>query len=278
MSLIKKIRLAEQKASNNALWDRKLVFIHVPKNYGTTTADFLFRLVDSENGYEASRRSYSTTHMTAPQITSLPKYANHSTFCFTRNPYSRFVSIVKWRTPKDTLLFNDKNKRHKSGWDTSPKRNLSVGMDDFQNSVHKALQYIIERKVQAPTDYEFETDPKKLDRMFLPQTTWHNDTTHLYQCEDYYNELWRFMQEHNISRTKKVSLVTQHEGDFLDANGMPDPANMVHRNPSESTINSQSYKEVFYDILRKEPDIHRGFIEYYREDFSLFDYEPENLS
>ena len=270
MSLIKKIRLAEQKASNNALWDRQLAFIHVPKNYGTTTADFLFRLVDSENGHELGRPTHTTTHMTAPQITSLPKYNSHSTFCFTRNPYFRFVSVAKWRTPKDALLGMPA---------ASPtKSRLPIGIDDFSTSIRNALQYIIERKVQAPTDYEFETDPEKLDRMFLPQTTWHNRNTFLYQCEDYYNELWRFMQEHNIARTKKVSLVTQHEGDFLDANGMPDPKNFPHRNPSESTIESQSYKEVFYDILRKDPGLHSGFIEYYSADFSLFDYEPEVLS
>jgi hypothetical protein len=270
VSLIKKIRLAEQKASNNALWDRKLVFVHVPKNYGTTTADFLFRLVDSENGHELNRPAHTTTHMTAPQITSLPKYANHNTFCFTRNPYSRFVSVVKWRTPKDALL----------DWPpASPTQSrLPIGIDDFHTSTCKALQYIIERKVQEPTDYEFEIDSKKLDRMFLPQTTWHNNTTFLYQCEDYYNELWRFMQEHNIARTKKVSLVVQHEGDFLDANGKPDPANMTHRNQSEKTIDKTSYKEIFYDILKRDPGLHRGFIDYYGADFSLFDYEPEVLS
>ena len=275
MSLIKKIRIAEQKASNNALWDRKLAFIHVPKNYGTTTADFLFRLVDSENGHELGRPTHTTTHMTAPQITSLPKYANHNTFCFTRNPYSRFVSVLKWRTPKDTLL-GRADRFDIPTWEYRERRH--PGIDDFMFSIRKALRYIAERKVQAPTDYEFETDPEKLDRMFLPQTTWHNRNTFLYQCEDYNNELWRFMQEHNISRTKKASLVVQHEGDFLNDKGMPDPKNFPHRNPSESTIESQSYKEVFYDILRKDPGLHSGFIEYYSADFSLFDYEPEALS
>ncbi len=269
MSLIKKIRLAEQKASNNALWDRKLVFIHVPKNYGTSTADFLFRLVNSEKGYQPGRETFTTTHMTAPQITSLPKYANHDTFCFTRNPYSRFVSVVKWRIPKDVVLGSEKQNR----------RGRPIAVHDFHIATHKALQYIAERRVQAPTDYEFETDSEKLDRMFLPQTTWHNRNTFLYQCEDYYNELKRFMREHNITRTKKVSLATQIEGDFLDANGIPDPKNFPHRNPSESkpSVESQSYKKMFYDILRKEPGKHKAFIDYYRNDFSLFDYEPENL-
>ena len=39
----------------------------------------------------------------------MPKYANHDTFCFTRNPYSRFVSVVKWRIPKDVVLGSDVN-------------------------------------------------------------------------------------------------------------------------------------------------------------------------
>ncbi|HIL26531.1 MAG TPA: hypothetical protein EYG21_03945 [Nitrospinaceae bacterium] len=68
--------------------DKKLAFIHIPKNYGSSCMSILFG--KEENG----------SHITADQLNKTKGFEDYKNFCFTRDPVDRFISTYIWRAAK----------------------------------------------------------------------------------------------------------------------------------------------------------------------------------
>jgi len=68
--------------------DKKLAFIHIPKNYGSSCMSILFG--KEENG----------SHITAQQLNKTKGYEDYKNFCFSRHPVDRFISTYIWRVAK----------------------------------------------------------------------------------------------------------------------------------------------------------------------------------
>tara|TARA_B100000287_G_scaffold426141_1_gene473553 strand:+ start:1705 stop:2514 length:810 start_codon:yes stop_codon:yes gene_type:complete len=68
--------------------DKKLAFIHIPKNYGSSCMSMLFGI--EENG----------SHITAQQLNKTKGYEDYKNFCFSRDPVDRFISTYIWRAGK----------------------------------------------------------------------------------------------------------------------------------------------------------------------------------
>ena len=116
-------------------------------------------------------------------------------------------------------------------------------------------EYLFEDIVQKPTQYGWDRDSSKLDRMFLPQTTWHAESTRLYKSEDYHNEMIRLVKDLKIPE-KNRSLAS-----LLG----------THHNNQRGSKRSEANRAL-HTILKSEPELHKKFLEYYHDDFLLFDY------
>lgn len=149
--------IAKNKIYRQTFHQQGVVFIHIPKNYGTTLMGKLFGTPSSN------------THMTADQVNQIDTLKDFKTFCFVRDPIDRFVSVYSWRT--------------------RPKK-------EPENIVHRisladTISMLTPETVKGPEGFDWEQSNNKLDRMFLSQTAWMNENTTTYRCENFEDEVKR---------------------------------------------------------------------------------------
>jgi hypothetical protein len=140
----------EDKVSKQAIPEHKMVFIHIPKNYGTSLVASMFGLPGTN------------THATANQVAQLSAYEDYGTFCFTREPIKRFVSVYCWRKRPEK---EPENVIHTLG-------------------LRETIDLLTEDTVAGPHGPTWEENKGKLSKMFRPQLTWCTPTTELYRCEN----------------------------------------------------------------------------------------------
>ncbi len=125
--------------------DKKFIFVHIPKNAGTTIRDSIFNLPNNDNKIVSriedgiEYKNYMNEHLTYDE--HLEKYKRYNSkdlfsFCFLRNPYERFISTYNYvakyhfltngclirsktsklfidkKNPIDTLIFLKENRDH----------------------------------------------------------------------------------------------------------------------------------------------------------------------
>ena len=154
--------------NNQTFESEKLIFIHIPKNYGTITMKYLFNL-DKAN-----------SHITANQLYSIDKFKNYKTFCFVRNPFERFIIAYCWLTRPNKF----------------PKNII------HHISLIETIEMLTNNNVTYPENMEWKYSDNKLWRHILPQSTWINKNTKIYYCENYENEINKLISDYNINLPK----------------------------------------------------------------------------
>lgn len=120
---------------------RKFIFIHIPKNAGSTVEVSLgiYKkecMVETKDSIFEDGVSYSQQHLTAKQLKIYDKtkdiFDSYFKFTFVRNPYQRVLSEYFW--------LNQKNLNK----DRTPSENFSKFIDEFYSTIdkdHKLTQY-----------------------------------------------------------------------------------------------------------------------------------------
>lgn len=159
--------------------NRKFIFIHIPKNAGSTIEVALNiskkeNMVEGKDSITESGISYSLQHLTCQQLVNhkltKPYFDSYFKFTFVRNPYQRVLSEYFWLGFKN--LNNEK---------PTPK-NFSNWIDTFYNVIdkdHKLKQYqfLYDEKNNLMVDfigrvenfnYDFENITKRLGKVIKP--------------------------------------------------------------------------------------------------------------
>lgn len=75
----------DRPALNNISFDKKFIFIHIPKNAGTS----IYRSLDLKKSSHKTVNEYI-------KILGVAKYESMFSFAFVRNPFSRFISLYNY--------------------------------------------------------------------------------------------------------------------------------------------------------------------------------------
>ena len=129
-----------EKIREMTIPNQKLVFVHIPKNAGTTVMRWIF---DRNKGIAG--------HLTADMVNSVKGYENYKNFAFCRNPFDRFISVYLWRLRKDELI-------------------QSIPIEEV-------IERLTNSEIRQPSPSGWELNKNKLDRMFLRQVDWVNKNT-----------------------------------------------------------------------------------------------------
>ena len=81
---------------------KKFIFVHVPKCAGTSMERFLFKYAGKSEGCKWAKRTRNWRNKKL--FGNLEKYNDYYSFCFTRNPFDRFISAWKMFCPKMNLV------------------------------------------------------------------------------------------------------------------------------------------------------------------------------
>lgn len=175
---------SESPESNNLyphLTKERLVFVHIPKNYGTSVMKIVF-------GVHGAK-----CHNTMEQIRARKQHEDYKGFCFVRDPVKRFVSVYLWRKRKDKTL---------DGQLWIPK----IGMKGV-------LERLLDEEINQPTEFNFEAVPTKLNRMFLRQSTWVDENmVFVGRCENFTSDLLKVGKKYDIKflGSSRESLESRH--------------------------------------------------------------------
>jgi len=206
----------EDKVSKVICKDKELFFVHIPKNYGTSIMHIVFQDIRG-----------AATHMTADQINSIEQYSEYKNFCFVRDPIERFISVYLWRKRKDELI-------------------APLGLAG-------TLDLLCESGMNQVIGKDFQTEPDKLNRMFLKQSTWVNqNTVFVGRCENFVYDL--------------NSLKNKYDLDF--------PIRELKTNRQLKSTKKET-KSKLLNIFDNSPDLKNKFYEYYDEDYERFQYSRE---
>jgi chondroitin 4-sulfotransferase 11 len=103
---------------------RKFIFIHIPKNAGSTVELSLgiYKkecMVESKNSVFENGASYSQQHLTAKQLKIYDKtkdiFDSYFKFSFVRNPYQRVLSEYFWLKQRK-IDINKKSPENFTNW------------------------------------------------------------------------------------------------------------------------------------------------------------------
>ena len=172
--------------------EHKTIFIHIPKNAGTSIKTFF--------EYE----TFYNKHRTIDQIKkeNIEVYDSYRKFTVVRNPYDRMISWYFYLKRAMGIEKTRGDHRWSSGeyfpdsfleWIKDPLKNYytSWKLSDIRNSLH--------------TDIEFNSDGRKNSVPLLsPQCYWVDDTVKILKYENLKEELDRFFKkEINIPTRNK---------------------------------------------------------------------------
>ena len=94
-------------------FDRKILFIHIPKTGGTSVIDYFNFIQDTRHLFgRVMNTSLEVSHLPLYVINELFNIDDYFKFCFVRNPWDRMVSEFKFgvkESPEGIKLFDDTN-------------------------------------------------------------------------------------------------------------------------------------------------------------------------
>ena len=168
----KEVTVFEEYPERNNLYpnltSERLLFVHIPKNYGTSITMILFNTLGAQS------------HLTMSQINTMKQFENYKGFCFVRDPVKRFVSVYLWRARKDPSIIDPSKPFHTMG-------------------MVRVLEKIDNKNIQQPLKACFDDDPLLLSRMFLKQSTWVNENVvFIGKCENFVSDLLELKSKYDI--------------------------------------------------------------------------------
>jgi hypothetical protein len=226
-----------QRIGRQTLRKHKLMFIHIPKNAGRVIMRHLFG--PGTQGYWAGRGSPpANSHITADHFNDIKGYGNYTTFCFSRDPYERFVSVY---------CHNSRPAKE--------KKNIIHTI-----SVAEAIDMLEENTVQRQTpEGQWIKDDTKLSGHFQPQTYWIGERTEIYRVDNLKKDMITFAKKHGLpkleSRSRKWK-ARPHGRTALKRRGV--------------------VTKLLQKALSTEPHLANKFMDWYRSDFEVLGYKEKD--
>jgi hypothetical protein len=181
----------------------KLIFIHIPKNAGTSIKKLLLGNKDFEN----IKGSWKHKTIYDIKIDNINAYNNYKKFAIVRNPYDRFISWFAYH--KEYTLDNDLIKTYQ--WNPKIKT-----YDIVEIAKAPILQF--RKWAENPyLDFNKEAIEKKL---LKPQYLWIDNTVTVLKYENLEKELSIFLNKKIklplINNTSKFNIMDYYDKKTLD--------------------------------------------------------------
>lgn len=188
---------------------RNFVFVHIPKNAGTTVESVLLPHLDPQRDIHVSMNAGTTPnlaaagidpdtrmtkHMTAGEIIRAltPKvYRGHFSFAVSRNPYSRCLSAFSFIRQKATEMKNGRAIPNAAQRDLG--RFVDLSFDDFCADLPAAGAYL---------------------RLFRPQVTWlpkPNSVTYVARLESLAQDMGHVFGQIGLGQREAVAMPTRNK-------------------------------------------------------------------
>ena len=220
------LRINRSALEQQLIPNTNIFFVHIPKNAGTT---FMKEVLDRQ----------IATHATADHINSIEDYKEHKNVLFCRDPLRRFVSVYLWRLRKDDIV-----------------QSLSL---------EEVVERLDSTHIIQATETGFETDPEKLNRMFLKQVTWMNENTEFVgRTENFKKDIKALHRLYGV----------EYPAYFRNAL-YPAPRHNMAKGRGDQPYPT---RRKLIEILKQSAILRNKFFDYYADDYKTFGYqEPHEI-